>query len=203
MSVMPVSAPDKKRGFTLIELIITIVIMGFAAMIITPYLTAITHGPDPVLREKALGLAQAMMDEVLTKRWDDNTANGGGPIITSETLVGSRGTSAATPAAATPAALGPDTGETRAAFDDVDDYHGLAEPDGSGLFHDQNGTTLAGTWAGFSRQVTVHYIASATATINATQPLSSGLSTDSKRIVVTVTSPLGETFELVAVTCNF
>lgn len=203
MSLMSLSFHHKQSGFTLIELIITIVIMGFAAMIITPYLTAITHGPDPVLREKALALAQAMMDEVLTKRWDDNTANGGGPIITSETLVGSRGTSAITPSATTPAGLGPETGETRAVFDDVDDYHGLLEPDGLGVFRDQNGTTLAGTWAGFRRTVTVHYIASATATINATQPLSSGLSTDSKRIVVTVTSPLGETFELVAVTCNF
>lgn len=203
MSLMSLSFHHKQSAFTLIELIITIVIMGFAAMIITPYLTAITHGPDPVLREKALGLAQAMMDEVLAKRWDDNTANGGGPIITSETLVGNRGTSATTPSATTPAGLGPETGETRAVFDDVDDYHGLLEPDGLGIFRDQNGTTLAGTWAGFSRQVTVHYITSSATPITATLPTAAASATDSKRIVVTVTSPLGETFELVAVTCNF
>ncbi len=211
MPLMP-TTPQEKAGFTLIELIITIIIMGFAAIIITPYLTAVTHGPDPVIREKAIALGQAMMDEILAKRWDNATASGGGPIVTDETLVGARGTDGSRNATA-PLSLGPETGapdnengtaDDRSTWDDVDDYNGVNEPIGANFF-DQNGNTVPGTWTGFTRTVTVDYIIISSPgppSIDASNPAPAGVRTDSKRIVVTVTSPLGETFNLVAITCN-
>jgi MSHA pilin protein MshD len=214
MSVTPFLL-KKNKGFTLIELIITIIIMSFAAIIIIPYLSAVTHSPDPVLREKAIALGQAMMDEIHAKKWDENSPNGGGPICTSEsTNIGSRAT--LDPACTFPA-LGPvasDIGldgeaagpNNRDQWDDVDDYNNLSEPDVSGLFYDQTGTTLPGSWTGFTRHVAIDYIASSQSTID-TSTTSAGTSaasaTDTKRIVVTVTSPLGETFQFVAVSCNF
>jgi MSHA pilin protein MshD len=201
----------KNTGFTLIELIITIIIMSFAAIIIIPYLSAVTHGPDPVLREKAIALGQAMMDEILAKKWDNDTASGGGPIVTVETLSGARGTDG-TRNATLPGSLGPETGapdnesptaDDRTSWDDVDDYNGVSGPIG-GIFFDQNGNAVPGTWTGFTRTVSVSYVTINNPTIiDATTPAGSASTTDTKRIIVTVTSPLGETFELVAVSCNF
>ncbi len=207
------------KGFTLIELIITIIIMSFAALIITPYLTSITHSPDPVLREQAIALGQAMMDEILTKRWDEYTPNGGGPICTVNESGPGRGNSSYTltcifpgpdPQATAPTSLGldgndhdgtPATNE-RQLWDDIDDYTFMqgvnAETD---TFWDQDGNPI--NLPGFSRNVVIDYIASNATTIDATTPGAAGASTDTKRILVTVTSPLGETFQLVAVLCNF
>lgn len=218
MPLIPQSPHPKKNGFTLIELIITIIIMGFAALIIIPYFAAVTQSPDPVLREKAIALGQAMMDEILAKRWDENTPNGGGPICTSEStnatarpsisvtcdFTGPSGTLAST--------IGREAGELagahqRANWDDVDDYHGLTEPLG-GPFYDQTGALpIPGTWTGFQRSVAVDYIASGTGNIDTSGAISAGSlatnATDTKRIIVAVTSPLGETFQFVAVSCNF
>lgn len=207
----------KMSGFTLIELIITIIIMSFAAVIILPYFAAVTHSPDPVLREKAIALGQAMMDEILSKRWDENTPNGGGPICTSESVnSGTRPSIQSTCSfpgtGPIPSDIGREAGEgpganQRAQWDDIDDYHGLIEPLGV-PFYDQTGALpIPGTWTGFQRRVTVDYIPSKTADIDTSLAISAGSlatdATDSKRIIVTVTSPLGETFNLVAISCNF
>ena len=63
----------RQQGFTLIELILTIVILGFAALILIPLVESIIHSPDPMIRQKAVSFGQALMDEVISKRWDENT----------------------------------------------------------------------------------------------------------------------------------
>jgi MSHA pilin protein MshD len=202
MSVTVFSAQKKAAGFTLIELVLTIVILGFSAVIIIPFFSAITHSPDPVLREKAIGLGQAMMDEITARKWDENSPNGGGPIYTSE----SPSTAARLfPGSVSASTIGLDAGETagadkRALWNDVDDYNGVSEPLG-GFFYDQNGAQLPGNLTGFTRSVAVDYIASNEPSIDSSTSIK-GTATDTKRIIVTVTSPLGETFLLVAVSCN-
>ncbi|MHB1014553.1 MAG: type IV pilus modification PilV family protein [Desulfurivibrionaceae bacterium] len=194
----PAYRPAANQGFTLIEIVITIVILGGVSLILLPFFNAITHGPDPVIRERAISLGQAMMDEIMAKKWDQKTPMGGGPICTGEspsqivrpTLIDACVTTA-TPATT----LGPD-GETRTDFNDVDDYNGLSETD---TFTDQDGATT--TLTGFSRRVTVRYIASNANPIDQNTPAAAG-TTDTKLVVVTVTSPLGETFYFVAVACN-
>lgn len=206
--------PGTDQGFTLIEIVITIILLGAVAGILAPFFNAIVHSPDPVIRERAISLGQAMMDEIMAKRWDENTPMGGGPICTGEspnqairpTLIDACVT-AATPVAS----LGPNVVpaiETRIDFDDVDDYHfdptklpltpnGINETD---TFIDQNGTAFS--LPGYSRTVSVCYIASNTGTIDPTPAACSATTTDTKRVVVTITSPLGETFNFVAVACN-
>jgi MSHA pilin protein MshD len=132
-----------------------------------------------------------MMDEIMAKRWDENNPMGGGPLNTNESA---RGTVAATSVAN----LGVDAGEDRTTYDDVDDYHSM--PPEVDNFTDQNGTAFS--LPGYQRQVTVDYIASSNATITNTLPTVSANPTDTKRVVVTIISPLNETFYFVAVACN-
>lgn len=188
------------RGFTLMEIIITIVILGTVLGIMIPFYHAVSHSPDPVLRERAISLGQAMLDEIMAKRWDENTPMGGGPVCTGESpnqttrpaLIDACLT-AATPGAG----LGAETPETRSGYDDVDDYHNSINETGS--FADQNGAVFS--LPNYTRQVTVRYIASAADPIDQNTPAAAG-TTDSKLVVVTITSPLGETFYFVAVACN-
>lgn len=196
--------PAGDQGFTLIEIIITIVILGGVSLMLLPFFNAVTHGPDPVIRERAISLGQAMMDEIMAKKWDANTPMGGGPICTTGESGTGRGngtytltcpdTSAENKNASS--SLGPDGTETRIDYDDVDDYNGLNETD---TFTDQDGATT--TLTGYRRQVTVRYIASNANPIDQNTPAAAG-TTDTKLVVVTVTSPLGETFYFVAVACN-
>lgn len=180
------------QGFTLIEIVITIVILGATAGILVPFFNAIVHSPDPVIRERAISLGQAMMDEIMAKKWDENTPDGGGPLNTSESA---RGAAPATPVAA----IGAEAGENRTTYDDVDDYHSM--PPESDNFTDHTGNAF--NLPGYQRQVTVEYIASASAVITQDLPLVSVNTTDSKRVVVAITSPLGEVFRFVGVACNF
>jgi MSHA pilin protein MshD len=203
-------------GFTLIELVLTIVLLGFVSLILIPFVQSIGHSPDPMLRQRAVALGQALMDEVLAKRWDENTPVGGGPICSGEssdndardTLVddcadpGSRRASVIQSVSGASNPISSD-GEPRDLFDDVDDYDGFSE---TTTFRNQNGEVVA-TLAGYSRSVAVRYIPSHTDPIEAATPVGTTAggnnATDTKRIVVTVTSPLNETFTLVAVSCNF
>ena len=189
-------------GFTLIEIVITIVILGAVAGILVPFFNAIVHSPDPVIRERAISLGQAMMDEIMAKRWDENTPMGGGPICTGESPnQGDRPTliDACVTAATPVASLGPDgavPAEAWIDFDDVDDYNGIDE---TSNFTDQNGAAFVLT--GYRRQVTVRYIASNANPIDQNTPAAAG-TTDTKRVLVIITSPLGEIFNFVAVACN-
>jgi MSHA pilin protein MshD len=181
-------SPD--TGFSLIELIIIIVILGFLTAIMVPFIQSFLRSPDPMFRQQAVALGQALMDEIVSKRWDENTAIGGGPLNTDES---SRGTTGATAVAD----LGADAGETRATYDDVDDYNGFSETTD---FYDQTGA-ISITLNGFSRQAAVTYIASNTTTIDSSTA-ASATTTDTKMIVVSVTSPINETYTFVTVSCN-
>ncbi|MBU0728107.1 MAG: prepilin-type N-terminal cleavage/methylation domain-containing protein [Proteobacteria bacterium] len=181
-------------GFTLIEIIMTIVILGSVSLILIPFFKSIAHSPDPLVRQKAVSLGQALMDEILSKKWDQLTPVGGGPLDTDEsTRVPANGSS-------TPfAALGTDGEASRANWNDVDDYNGLDET--SGNLRDQNDNLIS--ISGYTRKVWVGYIASNTDPIApSTAFLGAGVTSDTKLIKVKVESPLGEDFTYVAVSCN-
>lgn len=201
----PVDKPQSQvAGFTLIELVMSIVILGFVSLIMIPLVSSISHSPDPVIRQRGLSLGQGLLDEITAKKWDENTPLGAGPICTfSESPNQATRPSIINDAlVATPvAALGSEVGEGRVDYDDVDDYHGLSEPDVSGNFFDQN--NVAFTMVGYSRSVTVDYIVSTAATVTATSPAALTETSDTKRIVVRVTTPRGETLVLVALACNY
>ncbi|MEE8224925.1 MAG: hypothetical protein V3R42_04315 [candidate division NC10 bacterium] len=157
-----------QRGTTLIDLIVVIVIVALA---VPPMMGLLIQ----VMRQSTFGvtvtranhLASTLFEEMRSKRGDEN----------------------ATAASAT---LGPDPGETRATYDDVDDYHGLDESPPK----DSLGNDLAGS-AGFRQQVSVCYVA------NTDLDTCIGGPTLYKRITVTVTDPEGRASELVTMISNF
>lgn len=194
-----------QSGFTLIEIVMTIILLSASIMVLVPFFEAISHSPDPLIRQRAVALGQSMMDEILAKKWDENASAGGGPIVTGETGAGaarmvayesshpgySPGTATVT------ASIGPDSSEGRATYNDVDDYDGSSEADSS--FLDQNGAGFA--MSGYQRTVAVCYIPSNSSPIDHDTACAAG-STDSKLIVVTVISPTTEVFRFTAVQCN-
>jgi MSHA pilin protein MshD len=101
----------RQDGVTLIELIITIVVLGIAlSALVSALSTGIANSSLPLLESKALELGQAYLDEIQAMRFDENSDIGGGQL--------------AAAAIACNAANFSD-GETRALYDDVDDYHNL------------------------------------------------------------------------------
>lgn len=172
---------NEHRGFSLIELIMTILILSLGAGVIYSFMEAIIASPEPTLRARAVALGQGLMDEIVGKRWDETTPLGGGSALSPS------------------ATLGPDLGETdRSRYDDVDDYNGFSEED---TFTDQEGNTF--TVQGVKRRVTVDYIQDDASVIDHAVPAPASHATNTKRIVVTVETPAGETFMFVSARCNY
>jgi MSHA pilin protein MshD len=64
--------PARQRGFTLIELIIFIVIVGVAlAGILTVMNQVVSRSADPMLTKQAVALADSVMEEVLQKAYNN------------------------------------------------------------------------------------------------------------------------------------
>lgn len=192
-----------RHGFTLIELVMTMVILGFTLALIFPFFQAVTTSSDPIIRERTVSLGQALMDEILSKRWDENTPVGGGPICTGEsgdgrgaTVYGTGLDCSVSPLVAS--VIGNDGAVSRILYNDVDDYNSMATE--TDTFVDQAGVSF--TYQGFSRSAQVDYVASNLTSVDA-DTAGAGGTTDTKRIRVTVTNPLGEQFVFVSLVCNF
>ena len=116
-----------QRGVTLVELVIAIVIIGIAVSgVLATYGMAVAHSADPMLQQQALAIGEAYLDEILARAPADPDAAETG---------------------------GAEAGETRADYDDVQDYAGLSE-----LPTSQAGVALAGLEA-YAVTVAVHPIA--------------------------------------------
>ena len=120
------------KGFSLIELIITIVVLGIALSALTASLfNGIGRNADPLWQSKATQLSQSYLDEILSMRYQENSPLGGGSI----------GSCAVT---------GSDAGETsRSLYDDVDDYDGLSE---TAVFLDSTATS---NYSGYTVNIAV------------------------------------------------
>ncbi len=172
----------RNRGFSLVEVVIVIVVLAIA---VPSLLLRIWQGT----RASANGefttignhLAEDLMEEIMEKRWDENTAAGGGTIPNGSKTA--------------PANFGTAEGETRATFDDVDDYHGLSETPPN----DATNTAMTG-YNDFTRTVAVVYVDTSdlnTAVVSTPRP-------DYKRIAVTVswTAHDGGSVQLVTLRSN-
>jgi MSHA pilin protein MshD len=128
-------------------MVITITLLALALAGITQMTQGgLSRSADTLLEVRGVALAQAYLDEIMSKRFDEQSqANGIPPCRAGAkpcTLAGS---------------LGPD-GETRATYDDVDDYHGLVEGDGEpNPLRDAQGATRTG-YENFHISITVRYI---------------------------------------------
>lgn len=118
-----------QSGVTLIELIAAIVILAIALVGITAAVSsAISRSSDTTLEARAVALAQSYLDEILARRFDENSGERGIPPCF---IAGPANPNGLPDCSDT---LGPESGETPVAptysrnhFNDVDDYHGLDE----------------------------------------------------------------------------
>ncbi len=137
-------AIKKLRGFTLIELIIGVVVLAFAlSLVATLIFPQALRSAEPTLQVRAANLAQALVEEIQGKSFDENSDRSGGTQRCGETG-----------APACSSNLGPDS-ESRERFDDVDDYHQLqiAQPN----LQDALGATIGDDYRGFSYDIDVCY----------------------------------------------
>ena len=171
---------DKPNGFTLIELIITIVVISIAlAAMLGVFSSSMSRSADPMWRNKSIKLAQLYLDEVLSKKYDENTPVGGVPAAGG----------AGAPALTACGSLGSEAGEVRATYDDVDDYDGLADSPPVAI----NGA-LDSSYGNYSVSIVVVCDGTA-ASVNGNQ--------HAKKVKITVTPPAQDAMDFYAYKGNY
>ena len=124
---------SNQTGVTLIELIAFLVIAGVALVgLLKMFNQNQQQSVDPVIRIQALELAQAQLDDVLARKFDENTATGGVP---------------ACGATDGPSCLGITTPDSD--FDDVGDFNNYNQAQGG--FNITVSVTEAGTELGLDQ----------------------------------------------------
>ncbi len=167
------------RGFTLVEAIVSMLLISIAAIAMASAMgLAFSHSSDNLVHTKSVQLARSYLEEILARRFDENTPVGGLPPCSA--------------LAVSCSSLGNDA-ETRSSYDDVDDYHGLDESPPQ----DAQGNVIAG-FAGYRVRISVSYA-------NASQISAWSLdaSDDAKVVVVEVISPDLKSQEFTAVKGNY
>ncbi|MCL7945987.1 type II secretion system protein [Marinobacter sp. ATCH36] len=126
------SVINKTAGATLVELVITIVIISVAiAGVVGAFSLIAGRSADPLSQTRAVALAQLYMDEILSRKYDDDTPPGGRPKRDGCSI---------------------DTEESdRKDYDDVDDYNAInnASPENA------DGESLGPAYSSFTVSVTV------------------------------------------------
>jgi len=206
------TASKSQQGVTLIELVIFISITAIALVsVLSIYLTSTRHSADPMIRIRSIELGQSVLEEILLKHYDDNTPNGGGCV---NFAANSRCTSARPATSSSTALLKAEAGETRATFDDVDDYQNLAYCGNNVTSADAActstcqpmlnaaGANIATEYAGFAVCIRVAFAGNE---MNAVSPGTGTtvLANDAKRIDVIVTDHLKSRMVFSAYRTNF
>ena len=100
----------RQAGATLVELVVSIVIVGVAASgVLLVFHQTVRHSADPMVLHQAVAIGEAYMEEILPKQFSDPNQ---------------------------PESGGPEAGETRPTYDDVNDYDGIS--DAGALDQDNN-----------------------------------------------------------------
>jgi len=107
------AALHRQSAFTLIEIIVTIVVIGISATALLSVFSSMIRGSaDPLIQQQATTIAEAYMEEIMLRAFEDPQ--------TAESGVA-------------------ETGETRPNYDDVQDYNSL----GTNQVRDQNNNPIA------------------------------------------------------------
>ena len=182
-AVTIMSTKALQKGFTLIETIIGIVVLAISFSIFTTLIYPMSiQSAEQVHQIRAAEFGQSMINEIIAKAFDENSDMSGGLI-----RCGESGTTCTASSD-----LGYETGESRATFDDVDDYHNLT------VIESSLAQGLDDTYRGFELNVTV---------INDSNYDGVNESSDNnftaKLITVTVTTPQRFNFDFSVYRVNF
>lgn len=110
MPIEQTGSRHRTQGFSLIETIVFMVVVSIALVSLTAVFNqSVVQSVDPAVRIRALEHGQALMDEILARRFDQNSPTGGIPAC---------GTAESPPCAG----INPD-----GQLDDVGDYHGWVD----------------------------------------------------------------------------
>ncbi len=151
-----------QKAFTLIEVVVSIIVLGIALTALTALFFANPGRTlDPLMQARSSEFAQGLMEEILAKRFDENTPVGGLPPC--GTVNG----------LACSTSMGSD-GESRDLYDDVDDYSNCGVRQ---TFTLQSGSNASGYDNRFQVEVCVDYYPTA------------GTISNRKRIALTVFAP--------------
>ncbi len=139
---MPVKA--RQAGFNLIELIIGIAVLAIGLSLITTLLAPQARQTAlPLEQLKASELGQSLANEILAKSFDENSDRSPPWLRCNES---------GAPSCTNSGSFGPDGGETRETYDDVDDYLALSgQP-----ISDSQGNVLA-AYQGYGLVLNVAY----------------------------------------------
>ncbi|MBT1444111.1 type II secretion system GspH family protein [Shewanella sp. JM162201] len=168
-----------QAGFTLVELVVGMVVLSIAlVMLSTMLFPQADRAAMSLQRVRSAELAHSIINEIWGKRFDENTnINGGVPAC---------GSPAGLPCSSV---MGPEAGEGRNDFDDVDDYHGLT----------QDALMLNSTERYSDRYPNYRL----TVEVSRQSSAAADNSADSKLIAVHVTTPAGETITYHAQRSNY
>lgn len=175
-------SPKKVSGFTLVEIIVSIVVLSIALSIISTLIVpAEQNSADQIHQVKAAELAQSILNDISSRAFDENSDMAGGLIRCGEPGV------APTPNLCT-TNLADDGETTRGSFNDVDDFNGYKEK------FNANDEDLADGYNSFDIEVEVAYDGTS---------LGFADNTLAKKITVTVTTPLGTKIKFATHKTNF
>lgn len=174
---------SRQRGVTLVELVIAIVIVSIAMVASLKNFSVISgRSSDALIQARTLDLAQIYIDEIIAKNFDESTGVGGVPAYTGACRI-------------------TNDGESRADYDDVDDFNGLNE---TPSFVDEDASTpvaerLSSIYANFNVSVDVLCDIGGVDT-----GLSVGVNGEgAKRVDITITDPTGKQSRFTAFKGNF
>jgi len=168
------------KGFTLVEAVITIAIMSIALLAISQALAfGLKHSSDGISQARIVNLAQAYFEEISAKRFAEATPTGGVPACSGST----------TPCGV----IGPESGESRATYDDVDDFDGLLDSPP----RDALGNVRAG-YESYSVAIDVRYLLGAEVSATGADD-----TTDAKRVALEIQAPGQTPQKFVTVYGNF
>ena len=107
------AALRRQSAFTLIEIIVTIIVIGISATALLSVFTNMIRGSaDPLIQQQATSIAEAYMEEIMLRAFEDPQVVESGAA---------------------------EVGETRPNYDDVQDYNSL----GTSEVRDQNNNPVA------------------------------------------------------------
>lgn len=213
------TSSNSQSGFNLIEVIIFILILSIAlGAIISAYIYMTRYSANSMLNLRTVEISQAIMDEMLSKGYDENTPTGGGCV---DGYVDTACSSGTTAQALLLTNFGSNAGESRSRFDDIDDYHNLAYcgagvtdpptpcaagscPASPNRFIDETGTNIENDYSGYSVCIQVSFAGDEMNNLVTTSGSTIAVSNnDAKRIDLIVSDPLNARLTYSAYKTNF